>query len=74
MSIMDIHSRKGTKVVFCNPDSGYEYDQELAKEYLTVGKTYTVNHTEVYDWYTRVCLEEVPGITFNSVLFDDKED
>ncbi len=67
---MDINSKKGTKVVFANPGSGYEPEQELAKEHLKVGATYTVDRTEVGRFHTKVFLEEIPDVPFNSVMFD----
>lgn len=67
---MDIHAKNGTKVVFANPGSGYEPEQELAKKHLKVGATYTVARTEVGSFHTKVFLEEIPGIAFNSVMFD----
>ena len=68
---MDIHAEPGTKVIFSNPDAGYEKHQELAKRYLRVMVKYTVERTEVGRWHTNVYLEEVPGVAFNSVMFDD---
>ena len=67
---MNIHAKKGTKVVFSNPSAGYDPDQETARKYLTVGETYTVERTEIHDWCTYVFLEEVPGVAFNSVIFE----
>lgn len=72
MNSMNINAHYGTKVIFSNPNSGYEYDQELAKKHLTVGKTYTVNHVDIHSWHTHVYLQEIPGVAFNSVLFDNK--
>lgn len=68
---MDIYAKKGHRVVFSNPESGYQHHQNTAKEYLKVGKTYTINKTEVSNYHTDVYLEEVPGVAFNSVLFED---
>ena len=66
---MDIYSKDGTKVVFTGR-GGYGYQQSEAREHLTVGAIYTVEHTEVHSWSTDVYLYEVPGIRFNSVMFD----
>ena len=71
---MNIYAKRGTKVVFAYPTAGYDPDQEQAKTYLEVGKTYTVERTEVHSWITYVYLMEVPGQRFNSVMFDEKED
>ena len=67
---MNIYAETGDKVVFSNPNAGYNGDQEMCKKYLEVGKVYTVEFTEVYSCSTDVCLEEVPGISFNSVMFE----
>lgn len=71
MNPMDIYAKKGHKVVFANPNSGYVGHQKMARKYLTLGKTYTVEKTAVSPWHTDVYLVEVPGIGFNSVLFED---
>lgn len=70
---MNIYAGHGTKVVFANPLDGYPHDQDMAAKHLTVGETYTVDHTDVRDWYTNVFLVEVPKVVFNSVMFDDVE-
>lgn len=67
---MNIYAERGTKVVFAYPDSGYEPDQKRAKKHLVEGVTYTVEKTVVHSWHTDVYLQEVPGIAFNSVLFE----
>jgi len=65
--IMDIYSKHGTKVIFSYPKNGYESDLEIAKKYLCVEETYTVNYTIVHSYMTDVVLMEVPKIRFNSV-------
>ena len=67
---MDIYAKKGTKVIFSNPEGGYDPHIETAKKHLEVGKEYTVDHTEVGDFHTDVYLEEVPKVAFNSCLFE----
>jgi len=71
---MNIYAKHGAKVVFAYPDNGYDHDIETAKKHLVVGKTYTIDHTDVYDWHTDVWLIEVPGVRFNSVHFQDEEE
>lgn len=66
---MDIRSEPGTKVVFAYPNNGYPADGESAAEHLTEGAEYTVKICAIHDWKTRVELEEVPGVQFNSVMF-----
>lgn len=68
---MDIYAKKGSKVKFAYPTFGYQYEQEKALRFLTIGATYTVDHTEVHSSFTHVYLKEVPEISFNSVFFED---
>lgn len=68
---MNIHAKRGTKIVFAHPKSGYECHQKCAKKHLIEGTAYTVETTVVRGWHTDVYLQEVPDIGFNSVLFDE---
>src|SRR6185312_10610801 len=68
---MDIYAQPGTKVIFDNPKNGYAYDQADCRKHLTVGQIYTVERTDVHSAYTDVWLQEVPGVSFNSVMFSD---
>lgn len=68
---MNIYAKSGHKVIFKHPNYGYENDQETARKHLKVGGKYTVENTSVDTWKTDVYLKEVPGIAFNSVLFED---
>lgn len=68
---VNIYSRKGTKVIFDNPNNGYDFDIKRAKEHLIIGNVYTVDHTNVHSFSTSVYLEEFPKISFNSCLFSD---
>lgn len=67
---MNIDARSGAKVLFHNK-GGYEYQQEQALKYLTLGAIYTVDFTRVHRNHTEVYLVEHPGISFNSVQFAD---
>lgn len=71
---MDIHAKNGSKVVFYHPANGYTHHQETAAKHLEVGQEYTVDYTDVGGYHTDVFLIEVPGVAFNSVMFDDKGD
>lgn len=68
---MNIYAIAGHKIRCYTFDAGYEYDKEMAKEYLELGKEYTVEYTDVDNWSTDVCLKEFPNIKFNSVFFED---
>ena len=41
-----------------------------ARKHLTEGEEYTVERTEVSSCHTDVYLEEIPGVAFNSVMFE----
>jgi len=68
---MNIYAKHGDNVIFDNPTYGHTYDQNLAKEHLTIGNVYTVEKTIVYSSRTKVFLVEAPKVSFNSVLFSD---
>lgn len=38
---------------------------------LTVGQVYNVTGVDVQSWHTEVYLAEIPGVAFNSVLFEE---
>lgn len=67
---MDIHSKKGTKVMFTGK-GGYDNNNNYANDFLVIGNTYTVDFTKVGNFNTIVILEEIPGKIFNSVHFDN---
>jgi len=69
---MNIYAKEDDKVVFLggNEDTNKWGDCDNPNNLLNVGDTYTVDHTEVHSWHTKVFLKEVSG-GFNSVLFDD---
>lgn len=68
---MNIYAKAGSKVAFANQTAGYIGDQEYAAKHLVVGGIYTVSWTEVGGSRTEVYLEEKPGCSFNSVMFND---
>ena len=68
---MDIHSKKGTKVMFTGK-GGYDNDNNYANDFLVIGNTYTVDFTKVGNFNTIVILEEIPGKIFNSVTGENK--
>jgi hypothetical protein len=67
---MDIFKKPGTKVIYKYPNWGYKCDQEKAKELLDLEREYTIEKISVGNYYTSVYLKEVPGVAFNSVLFE----
>src|SRR5438445_9906642 len=67
---LEDHLTEGMKVRFANPNSGYEYDQEMAKVVLVYNQWYTVKAWEQGTSHTYLYLDEVVGI-WNSVLFEE---
>lgn len=70
---MNIYALKGHKVKCEKVTSPSNYDEEIARKYLEVGKVYTVEKTQVNSSSTSVELQEFPGVEFNSTMFDDVE-
>ncbi len=71
MNTMDIYAEPGTKVRFAFPNNGYDFHKETAKQHLIEGEIYTVKITDVGSFHTDVYLQEVPGVKFNSVMFEN---
>ena len=67
---MDIYAQPGTKVIFLN-QNGTDYDLQNAREHFKEGDVLTVAKTEVGSWSTSVYFKEVPGVGFNSVMFQE---
>jgi hypothetical protein len=71
---MDIHAKKGHKVVASHLNWGYDGDKAAANEHLVEFSVYTVDHTDAGGWSTGVYLKEFEGVRFNSVHFEDFEE
>lgn len=71
---MNIHAKKGEKVIFKYPTAGHKHDHELVKKHLSLNKFYTVDKTVVGEYHTDVYLEEFPNIVFNSVNFESEQE
>jgi len=71
---MDINAEKGAKVKFI--EGGITKEQiswgshDDPTNILEAGKEYTIDHTEIRSWHTKVFLDEFPGRQFNSVWFE----
>lgn len=70
-STMNIYAKRGHKVKYCYPNNGYDYDRELCNKHLTQNSVYTVEFFEVESFSSRIYLQEVPEIAFNTVMFCD---
>ena len=73
---MNIYAKEGDKVIVTEEriENGYNGDKENAKEYLEVGKIYTIDYTDVDEWSTAVNLIELPEQCFNSAHFEDYDE
>ncbi len=69
----NIYAKEGTKVVFDNPNWGYQSHMEFSKSFLSEGQVYTVDYTRVGSWHSDVFLKEFPGKAFNTVQFTEVE-
>lgn len=68
---IDIHnSNKRTVRCTRNYDGGWWACRKNAP-LLTVGEVYNLTYIDVHGWYSEVYLKEIPGKTFNSVLFEE---
>lgn len=71
---MNIYANKGTKVRFIDDKFfGSATDRHFANQYIESNGVYTVERTVVHSWSTDVYLQEVPGVCFNSVLFQEEK-
>ena len=70
---MDIYSPNGTKIRFIRCDKHQQQwgNHDDPNDYLTPGKIYTINKTDVRSSHTKVFLEEFPNLKFNSVCFEN---
>ena len=71
---MDIHSKPGTKVIFTGNNS-HDWEQEEARILFVPGiSILTVSGIDIGSFETSVFFEEVPGRSFNSVMFANLKD
>jgi hypothetical protein len=73
---MNIWALEGHRVTVTEETAKYgdEFDQKQVEDNLKVGETYTVEFTIVGGFSTEVKLQELDGILFNSVNFEDVEE
>ena len=71
---MNIYANPGDKVRYAYPKSGYGRNGEgeyLKKVGLKLGEIYTVEKMVVHEFSAEVYLEEFPGVSCNTVNFED---
>jgi hypothetical protein len=70
---MNIYALQGHKITVTEESisAGYELDKKRQLEHLKIGTIYTVDRTEVDSSKTYVWIKEIPGMSFNSVAFED---
>jgi len=71
---MKLDVKKGDRVQFAHTAAGLKCHRDLAHKYLRPMAKYTVDRIDVGDWNSKVYLQEVTNIGFNTVLFDDVVD
>lgn len=56
------------------PDSGWDYDKEMCRRYLTLNEIYSVYKIEVHSWHTDVYLSgfERPFNSVNFTYYDEE--
>lgn len=70
---MDI-TNPNQRDVICIDNTDHTWcGNDHASQFLSVGKTYHVEHIEVHSWHTQVTLKEFPDQWFNSIAFAEKE-
>lgn len=67
---MDLNTKEWELVRFLNTNG---WDGE-ANRHLEEGALYTVDYVMINSWSSEVYLKEVPGIGFNTVMFEDVEE
>ncbi len=68
---MVIYAKEGTIVQYRYPECGYEDHKITARKHLKLNKCYTVDDVDIGSSYSYVYLKEIPGVGFNSVMFED---
>ena len=69
---MDIYSKKGTKVICVNKSmDAAKWGANDSPECLLIGGVYSVDHTEVHSYHTKVYLKEFSGKKFSSIHFEN---
>jgi hypothetical protein len=71
---MNIYAGPGSKVIVTErtvKNGGPWEVENKVKPHLKVGEIYTVERTKVHNYTTNVWLQEIPGVIFNSVNFED---
>lgn len=67
---MDIYAKPGTKVRY-TATGGYDGDRQLATKHIEEGAVLTVKEIDVGNFMSYVEFEEIPGINFNTVMFEE---
>ena len=67
---MDIYAKPGTKVRYTGI-GGYDSDKTYADTHLNVNAIVTVKSVDVGGFTSYVEFEEIPGCSFNTVMFEE---
>ena len=73
---MNIYAEEGTKVKYIGAsDSQVRWgSNDDPRNCLIEGQLYTIDHTEVHSYHTKIYLKEFPDLKFNSCSFNDETD
>lgn len=73
MNHISLDERRGCKVQFGKNNNGSRTDREHAIKHLDPNKIYTIESTEIYSFNSYLTLQEVPGKSFNLIMFSYPE-
>ncbi len=73
---MNIYAKPGSQVKVTGDsfNNGLTENRVDIAKHLKLGKIYTVLKTKVHNFSSEVYLQEVPGVSFNTVNFEDVKD
>ena len=69
-----LRSRPGDKLVFFQPNAGYDCERKIAQETLVKGQTYIIARIRVGGWESDIWLAEHPNRKYNSCHFITEAD
>ena len=70
---MSLETKPGVKLLVTSESikNGTDDDKVNADLYLRPKRKYTLKKIVVHDWHTDIWVEEIPGVKFNSVQFEN---
>lgn len=62
---------RGDAIRYANCNNGLKQDRIKCDRWLILGDVYYISEMTVYSWNTDIELMGIPGVRFNSVMFDN---